>query len=161
MTTQKMISIEVNADTFQRLQQLAKPFTDSPDCVISRLINYYQSNSKFSNESEHQYYVTKDGIRLPYGEIAGTYKPRGREDGFELKGRICEAGIEFEGVVFDEPSPAANYAKKSVGASESAASTNGWTFWKYVDSRTGKRMSLDEYRKKIDLKNLTLEDLGL
>lgn len=161
MTTQEMVTIEVNADTFQRLQQLAKPFTDSPDCVISRLIDYHQANSKISNENGCQYYVTKDGIKLPYGEIAGAYKPRGSEEGFDLKGRICEEGIEFEGVVFDDLSPAANYAKKTVGASESAARTNGWTFWKYIDSKTGRRMSLDEYRKKLDLKNLSLEDLGL
>lgn len=161
MTTQEMVTIEVKADTFQRLQQLAKPFTDSPDCVISRLIDYYQSSSKPSNESGCQYYVTKDGVRLPFGEIAGTYKPRGNEEGFDLKGHICEAGIEFEGVMFDEPSPAANYAKKSVGASESAASTNGWTFWKYIDSKTGRRVPLDEYRKTLSLKDLTLHDLGL
>lgn len=67
---------------------------------------------------------TSRRIYLPVGaELVGEYQ------GQKVSARVQIEGIEFHGEFFDNPSSAAVAAKKSLGASEKAAQTNGWTFW--------------------------------
>jgi hypothetical protein len=85
-------------------------------------------------------------ISVPF-EIETTYID------VNLKAAIREDGaIEFGGQSYLSLSECAGMARNSVKGPPSDGrkfyQTNGWTFWKYRDERTGKLIEIDELRKK-------------
>jgi hypothetical protein len=75
----------------------------------------------------------------------------------EYKGRHLEAEVQQDGtIVFDGEthkslSLAAAFARKSIiGAPEGRKypQTNGWVFWKYRDSQTGRLEEIDVLRQR-------------
>jgi hypothetical protein len=85
-------------------------------------------------------------ISVPF-EIETTYID------VNLKAAIREDGaVVFEGQAYLSLSECAGMARNSVKGPPSDGrkfyQTNGWTFWKYRDERTGKLVEIDELRKK-------------
>ena len=75
----------------------------------------------------------------------------------EYKGRHLEAEIQrdgtivFDGEAYKSLSLAAAFARKSVIGTPTGRKypqTNGWTFWKYHDSKTGKLEEIDVLRQR-------------
>ena len=162
MCSQSSARIEISLETMDRLKKIAQPFTDTPDSVISRLIEYYEGTQNIIEEaSSDKNFKAKNGTKIPLGDIYGNYKPRGSKKPHLIRGTVTEKGIEVDGELFDDPSSAAKHAKKNLGAGDSAASTNGWDFWRIVDKHSNKNKKLDDLRKAQKHANLTLEDLGL
>lgn len=50
-----------------------------------------------------------------------------------LQAEVSRAGIRFDGVTYGSPSAAARAAKIARGIPPTAAHTNGWLFWDYLD----------------------------
>jgi hypothetical protein len=71
-----------------------------------------------------QVFRTSRSVYLPVGaQLMGEYQ------GEKVLASVQMAGIEYDGVFYDNPSSAAVAAKKKLGASDKAAQTNGWRFW--------------------------------
>lgn len=165
------IHIKVSTEVFERLQSLAKPFVDSPNSVIERLLLSIETVTRVgspadasadstndpTNECPPQESYTYRGTKLPLGKLRAFYGMRGGSK-HELRAAITRQGIEFQDKIYESPSSAGIEAKRSVGARENAASTNGWDFWEYFDESKSEWVSIDTFRSK---DKITLEDLGL
>lgn len=165
----KTVQIEVEQDIFERLQALAKPFVDTPSSVIRRLL---EANNATENQQDiarvgapsqapnKQGYVTSRGVRLPLGRLQASYRRRGSTSTQRFEAEVTPKGIEFDGEVFDDPSPAGIRAKELAGAKGAATSTNGWEFWQYFDEVRQEWVSIDIFRKK-SIPKISLDDLDL
>jgi len=96
-------------------------------------------------QSAVQHFETSRKVKIPLGKLRASYRPRGkgRKD---LEALVTPRGIEVDGQVFDDPSPAGDQAKKTAGAGTSASITNGWSFWEYFDESSGTWVSLSTLR---------------
>ena len=72
--------------------------------------------------------------------------------GVHLKAVVQNDGtVSVNGEIYDSLSTAGGMARKSVIGSPSGRpypQTNGWTFWKFRDSETGKLIEIDVLRQK-------------
>ena len=167
------VQIEVSENVFRRLQALAKPFVDSPNTVITQLLDFREAAEKINpsksteptSKSEPalpsavRFFVTSRGEKIPLGKLRAVYGLRGQPK-HEFSAEVTSQGIKFLGQLYDNPSPAGIAAKESVGAQGNAASTNGWEFWEYFNPASGKWISIDTFRgkpePKINLANIKL-----
>lgn len=166
------VQVELDKDVFERLQQLAKPFVDTPSSVIRHLLQYAETPIRQEGGASRperektkltlgRTYTTSRGVRLPLVHLRAAYHRRGNPKTHRFEADITPEGIKFDGKLFDDPSPAGIRAKELAGAVGAAASTNGWEFWEYFDESQGKWTSIDVFRKRASVPNLTLEDLEL
>jgi len=165
------VQIEISEDIFRRLQAMAKPFVDSPNTVITQLLDFREAAAKINTgkppapkkepalPSEARFFVTSRGEKIPLGKLRAVYGLRGQRK-HEFSAEVTSLGIKFLGVLYDNPSPAGIAAKESVGAEGTAASTNGWDFWEYFNPASGSWVSIDTFRGKPEPK-LNLADLSL
>lgn len=86
------------------------------------------------------------GLIVPPLELEKLYK------GVRLTATVQPDGkVAFDGHPYDSLSTAAGMARKSIiGAREGRRypQTNGWTFWKFRDSKTGKLVKIDTLREQ-------------
>jgi hypothetical protein len=94
-----------------------------------------------SVQHEQKSFRTQRGFELPIGlELFAEY------DGKHLTAKVTKNGIEYKGKTY-EVSPAAFAAKKDCGASDTAASTNGWKFWMF--KKDGRAQFIDALRTSV------------
>ena len=167
------VQIEISEDVFRRLQVLAKPFVDSPDTVITQLLDFREAAAKINSgkppasaskkepafPSAVRFFVTSRGEKIPLGKLRAVYGLRGQLK-HEFSAEVTAQGIKFLGELYDNPSPAGIAAKKSVGAKGNAASTNGWDFWEFFNPASDRWISIDTFRSKPEPK-LNLADIDL
>lgn len=154
----EQVCVEVDQDIYQRLRALAEPWHETPGRAIRRVLDEWerlkragepgtaisaagQTTERTSPRAPEGFFETSRGVRIPFGELRASYRPRGKPRVF-LKAAVTQRGIEAYGEVFDDPSPAGMHAKQQFGASPSASITNGWKFWEYQDQLTGTWTSL-------------------
>jgi len=156
--------VEIEQSVFERLQRLAIPLVDTVGTVIERVLDEWESLQDKSqskslekctaeaknvisadDQSTFQHFETSRKVRIPLGKLRASYKPRGKGRK-ELEALVTPRGIEVDGQVFDDPSPAGAQAKKTAGAGTSASITNGWSFWEYFDESSGTWVSLSTLR---------------
>ncbi|MGD0650618.1 MAG: hypothetical protein ABSA97_05705 [Verrucomicrobiia bacterium] len=143
----ELVQVPIEKRVFERLQKLATPLVDNPSSVITRLIDLWEKVNQANKPAPIQlgaarYFVCSRGERLPVGILLrATYLRR------KFEARVEPSGIVFEGKSYDNPSSAGIEAKKRDGATGNKASTNGWTFWEYLDEVSGHWRSLDDFRK--------------
>lgn len=143
----ELVQVPIEKRVFERLQKLATPLVDNPSSVITRLIEFWEKVNQAKRPAPIQpgvarYFVCSRGERLPIGtKLRASYRGR------KFDAYIDHSGIVFEGTSYSNPSLAGIEAKKSHGAIGNAASTNGWTFWEYLDDVSGHWRSLDDFRK--------------
>jgi len=146
------VSLTISAETFARLQKYAVPLVDTNDTILQRLCDHWDAlppKDGFKSHVIHTPLVrdepicfkTSRGVELPiplalYAEYAGK----------RIEVNVTKDGFEYKGRYFSDPSSVAVAAKKDLGASDTQASTNGWTFW-MLGGRTGVPQSLDTIRK--------------
>lgn len=163
--TEKIL-VEIDRDLFMRLQKLAVPLVDTVGTVIARMLDEWetlQDKSKSGappstaagaedrisevRQAEIDYFETSRKVKIPLGKLQASYKPRGQSRRY-LEALVTPRGIEVDGRVFDDPSPAGAHAKRTAGADSSASITNGWSFWEYLDESSGTWVSLSTLRKR-------------
>lgn len=146
------VSLTISAETFARLQKYAVPLVDTNDTILQRLCDHWDGSPPKEGLQRHVIYTplvrpeptsfkTSRGVELPiplalYADYAGK----------RIEVSVTKDGFEYKGRCFSDPSSVAVAAKKDLGASETQASTNGWTFW-MLGGGTGVPQSLDTIRQ--------------
>ena len=89
-------------------------------------------------KQEQKFFKSQRGFELPIGlELFAEY------GGKHLTAKVTAGGIEYAGKTY-EVSPSAFAAKKDCGATDTAASTNGWKFWMF--KKDGRSLLIDTFR---------------
>lgn len=146
------VSLTISAETFARLQKYAVPLVDTNDTILQRLCDHWDASPPKEGLKRHVIYTplvrpeptsfkTSRGVELPiplalYADYAGK----------RIEVSVTKDGFKYDGRYFSDPSSVAVAAKKDLGASDTQASTNGWTFW-MLGGGTGVPQSLDTIRQ--------------
>jgi hypothetical protein len=151
LTVKNVVPLTIDATLFKRLQEYAIPLVDTPDSVLKRIFDHYDATAPVKTKTvtlsiekpEPTHFKTSRGTVLPIGlKLFASYKAE------TPNAVVTTNGIEFNGRTYDDPSSAATAAKLLYGASQTAASTNGWEFWQYKDAN-GDIASIDAFRKPV------------
>lgn len=155
------VSIQIPAELFARLQQLAVPLVDDVPSLLRKLADHWEAKpgGNSSARATGTPSVTSTATRTP--SPAPDVWKSGRGDvlrvGAELKGECLgkafsatvEAnGLRFEGGLYESLSAAAVAAKELLGRTGRAASMNGRTFWKIRDPKSGRWIAVAALRPK-------------
>jgi hypothetical protein len=147
------VTLTIGAETFARLQAYAVPLVDTIDTILMRLCDHWDESPPAEGgfqrhvidlplrKPEPTCFKTSRGVELPipmslYAEYAGK----------RIDVTVTKDGFSYKGKYFSDPSSVAVAVKKDLGASDTTASTNGWTFWMLGD-RTGVPQHLDTIRQ--------------
>ena len=138
------VPVRVKKEVFERLQMLAVPLVENTSDVIERLVKHYEGSHPVSPKTHPRsvaVWRSARGEAFPVGvSLRGAYL------GKTYNALVTARGIEFGGVVYDNPSSAGIAAKNSAGISGSAANTNGWRFWEMLDTETQRWVSINTLR---------------
>lgn len=146
---QYMVNVSLPKELLLRIQAKSEmPAIEGLAGILTRLLD--EHDKAHPNQAKHnalnapasqepKFFKTSRGFELPIGlELFAAY------DGKHLTAKVTAGGIEYKGNTY-EVSPSAFAAKKDCGASDTAASTNGWKFWMYQDN--GRALFIDAFRK--------------
>lgn len=144
----EQVSISVSKALFERLQKIAVPFVDTPEIVIQRLLDHWDSHvteqprpSKVRSVATSETWKSSRGDVLPVGTtLKSTYL------GNSFVAQVERGGIRFQDKLYDNLSPAAIAAKNIAGTTGKAASTNGRDFWKLQDPITSQWIPVSALR---------------
>jgi hypothetical protein len=142
------VQITLNLEIFEKLKQIAEPLVDDPNSVINRLIEHWMSDPP---------HPRKPTIILPEPSLPSWRSSRGEKftigtllrasyRGHTFSARITPSGIEFDGKTYSNPSSAGIAAKKTIGVEDSAANTNGWSFWEMQEPDSNQWISINTVR---------------
>lgn len=148
MALQLMVGVSLPKDLLLRIQAKSEmPAIEGLAGILTRVLDEhdkaYPTQAKHvtltvSASPEPKVFKTSRGFELPIGlELFADY------DGKHMTAKVTAGGIEYKGETY-EVSPSAFAAKKDCGASDTAASTNGWKFWMYKDN--GRSRFIDAFR---------------
>ncbi len=148
MTITVMVQTSLPKDLIMRLQAKSEmPAIEGLAGILSRILD--EHDKAYPNQAKHavlsvpehqepKIFKTQRGFELPVGlELFAEY------DGKHLAAKVTAGGIEYKGKTY-EVSPSAFAAKKDCGASDTAASTNGWKFWMF--RKDGRAQFIDVLR---------------
>lgn len=149
----EMVNVPMGGQVFKRLQGYqTEPLLDTVDSVLTRIFDAYDaanpSKAKASVVTQREpfkptHFQTSRGVDMPIGrKITASYRNK------TLSAEVTAQGILYRGKTYEDPSAAAKAAKIDCGASETAASTNGWKFWLMPSDVPGKVTSIDRLRAK-------------
>lgn len=146
-----MIQTSLPKDLILRLQAKSEmPAVEGLAGILSRVLD--EHDKAYPNQTKHvvlsvpvhqepKVFKTQRGFELPVGlDLFAEY------NGKHLTANVTAAGIEYNGKTY-EVSPSAFAAKKDCGASDTAASTNGWKFWMF--KKDGRAQFIDALRPPI------------
>lgn len=151
MSINIMVQVSLSKGLLQRVQAKSDmPAIEGLEGILNRILD--EHDKAYPHQTKHvvvslpppktqTHFKSQRGFELPIGlELFADY------DGKHLTAKVTVSGIEYNGKTYDV-SPSAFAAKKDCGASDTAASTNGWKFWMYKDSTTGRALFIDTLRK--------------
>lgn len=149
VTVHHMVNVSLPKELLLRVQAKSEmPAVEGLAGILTRLLD--EHDKSHPNQAKHvvqtvpvpggpKFFKSSRGSELPIGlELFADY------DGKHLTANVTAGGIEYRGKTY-EVSPSAFAAKKDCGASDTAASTNGWKFWMYKDN--GRPLFIDSFRK--------------
>jgi hypothetical protein len=149
LTVNHMVNVSLPKELLLRVQAKSEmPAIEGLAGILTRLLD--EHDKAHPNQAKHvvqtvpipdgpKFFKTSRGFELPIGlELFADY------DGKHLTAKVTAGGIEYKGKSYDV-SPSAFAAKKDCGATDTAASTNGWKFWMYNDN--GRSPFIDSFRK--------------
>jgi thiamine pyrophosphate-dependent acetolactate synthase large subunit-like protein len=144
----KKIQVNIDPEVFNRLQKVATPLIDDTNSVIVKLLDLWERkanspiNSPVVEDQVDKFWIAARGERFPVGlKLRASYYDQ------KFDAVIGEEGILLNDRVFDSPSSAAIHAKYLAGTKGASASTNGWTFWEYLDEKSERWFLIDNLRK--------------
>jgi len=147
------VSVPLSLPVFKRLQSYVEPIIDDQNTALTRIFDHWDATAP----------ARKTTVTVPIGQSAkmthcrtsrSVLMPIGLRifanwNGQKLTAKVTEGGIMCDGKLYDDPSGAAKAAKLQRGASETTASTNGWTFWNMdAPGAEGKICSINRFRGK-------------
>ncbi|MGE5471202.1 MAG: hypothetical protein ACM3X0_10440 [Bacteroidota bacterium] len=151
MSITVMVQTSLPKDLILRLQAKSEmPAVEGLAGILSRILD--EHDKAYPNQAKHviltvpvhqepKVFKTQRGFELPVGlELFADY------DGKHLTAKVTAGGIEYNGKKY-EVSPSAFAAKKDCGASDTAASTNGWKFWMF--KKDGRAQFIDVLRPPV------------
>jgi hypothetical protein len=145
------VPVPIQRQVFEKLQKLAVPLVDDASSVIERLIKHWEKTAPQSfpptspERQQSAVWYSSRGEVFPVGaQLRGTYL------GKTYHAKITAQGIEFNGVVYDNPSSAGIAVKRAAGTKGRAASTNGWDFWEMLNPDSQRWVSIDILRSKVN-----------
>ena len=154
MSINVLVQTSLPKDLILRLQAKSEmPAVEGVAGILSRVLD--EHDKAYPHQPKHalvnvppyqepKTFKTQRGFELPIGlELFADY------DGKHLKAKVTKNGIEYNGKTY-EVSPSAFAAKKDCGASDTAASTNGWKFWMF--KRDGRALFIDSLRPPVGQK---------
>ncbi|MGF6858497.1 hypothetical protein [Paraburkholderia sp. CI3] len=145
----EIVTVQLSLDTIRRLQEKsALPAVEGLEGIVKRVLD--EHDKAYPNATpkaapipplaEQGTFKTSRGFELPIGlELFADY------NGKHLTAKVTRSGIEYKGKAY-EVSPSAFKAKKDCGATNTAASTNGWKFWMF--KKDGRAEFIDALRPK-------------
>jgi hypothetical protein len=148
----KTVQVILNLETFEKLKQIAEPLVDDTNSVIDRLIEHWKSDPPHPRkrtillpEPSPPMWRSSRGEKFLIGtQLKASYR------GHNFSAKITSSGIEFNQKNYTNPSSAGIAAKKSIGVDDSAANTNGWSFWEMQEPGSNQWVSINtvRYEKK-------------
>lgn len=149
LAVHQMVNVSLPKELVLRIQAKSEiPAVEGLAGILTRLLDEHDDASPKQAKSVAspvpvpegpKFFKTSRGFELPIGlELFADYA------GKQLIAKVTAGGIEYKGKTLDV-SPSAFAAKKDCGASDTAASTNGWKFWMYKDN--GRALFIDSFRK--------------
>lgn len=154
MTINIMLPVSLSKGLLQRVQAKSDmPALEGLEGILTRILD--EHDKAYPNQTKHvvlavpptkapTHFRTQRGFELPIGlELFADY------DSKHLTAKVAAGGIEYKGKTY-EVSPSAFAAKKDCGATDTAASTNGWKFWMYKDN--GRALFIDSLRPPVGRK---------
>lgn len=143
------VTIHLSIETIRRLQEKSTlPAVEGVEGIILRLIaehtkaypNSAPNTVVIPPLAEPGTFKTSRGFELPIGlNLFADY------NGKHVTAKVTRSGIEYKGKAY-EVSPSAFRAKKDCGATDTAASTNGWKFWMF--KKDGRADFIDAFRSR-------------
>jgi hypothetical protein len=138
LTVNHMVNVQLPKELLLRIQAKSEmPAVEGLVGILNRVLD--EHDKAHPHQSKHaalagpapqetKFFKTSRGFELPVGlELFADY------DGKHITAKVTSNGIEYKGKKY-EVSPSAFAAKKDCGATDTAASTNGWRFWMYNDN---------------------------
>ncbi|BDB29040.1 DUF2924 domain-containing protein (plasmid) [Cupriavidus sp. P-10] len=148
------VSVSLPKALLLRIQAKSEmPAIEGLEGILTRVLN--EHDTAYPNQPKHvvlampvqqeqKSFKTQRGFELPIGlELFANY------DGKHLTAKVTKSGIEYKGKTY-EVSPSAFAAKKDCGATDTAASTNGWKFWMF--KKDGRAQFIDALRPPVGQK---------
>ncbi len=129
--------IEIDLDLYKLIVQHSEYIDEPANQVLKRLLKLtkYIANETTLNTSKDI-----DGLN-----IKGTFLPNGLKLRKYSRGKLFEAEVKNGLIEFNKK----KYSSPSGAAVDAAnGSTNGWRFWEFYDSLTGKWKILESLRNK-------------
>jgi len=133
-----MRTIKISEDTYARLQGLAKPFEDSPEDVIIRLIAATEKTVSQAPRrparspgvrSKTGADLVSQGGRILHGtKLRAVYKDE------EYRAEVRDGQVWWNGSSYRSLSAAAVAVIQSTGSNR--PTEDGWRFWKLFDEET-------------------------
>lgn len=151
MSITMMVQTSLPKSLILRLQAKSEmPAIEGLVGILTRVLD--EHDKAYPNHTKHvvlsvpvhqepKVFKTQRGFELPVGlDLFAEY------DGKHLTAKVTASGIEYNGKTY-EVSPSAFSAKKDCGASDTAASTNGWKFWMF--KKDGRAQFIDVLRPPV------------
>jgi hypothetical protein len=151
MAVNIMVPVSLSKSLLQRVQSKSDmPALEGLEGILIRILD--EHDKAYPNQAKHvvvavpstqapTHFKNQRGFALPIGlQLFADY------NGKHLTATVTAGGIEYKGKTY-EVSPSAFAAKKDCGASDTAASTNGWKFWMYKDN--GRSLFIDSLRPPV------------
>ena len=143
-----MVDVQLPKELVLRIQSKSEmPAVEGLAGILSRVLDDHDKRHPNPIENatvaaptsqEPKFFKTSRGSELPVGlDLFADY------GGKHITAKVTDNGIEYNGKKY-EVSPSAFAAKKDCGATDTAASTNGWKFWMYDDK--GRARFIDAFR---------------
>ena len=146
------VSVPLSLPVFKRLQTYVEPIIDDQNSALTRIFDHWDATAAAKKaapaavvpSAAKTHFKTSRGVMLPVGlNMFASWLDH------SFRAVVKETGIECNGKLYDDPSGAAKAMKLACGASETTASTNGWTFWMMDSPNTkGKIRAINYFRGK-------------
>ncbi len=99
-----MPTIRISQEVFERLQRFAKPFVDTPNDVIGRLLDHYDGRLSPESSKEDGMYGQQNGAlsgKLTEGQSHSNTQPEGRRETRQLDANsVTEDEIKWSKIVY-------------------------------------------------------------
>ena len=151
-------TIEIDFEVHRCIENERRGFDEHPNVALRRLLKLSAlkpiSPAAIVQSHSNGRPWTEQGVALPHGTLVRMIYDRGRQ---KHEGRIEDGRLRFGSRNFDSVSGAAS--DLAVTKKGKKTNLNGWRYFQYKDSETGRWVSFDDLRRNHAA--LSPEDMGL
>lgn len=130
------MKIDVSDEVYRKLQLLARPFEDTPNDVISRLLNGKAIKESGIVDVSAMPSVIIGDIITKGGSVPAGTKLKARYKSRTYLAEIANGRVVWDGKAYSSLSDAAVAVIQSTGSNRTTE--DGWRFWFYLDQSDNK-----------------------